>query len=120
MYNSQGGHVYLEVFGGAGQNGAALLPDRTLVVFQCPQHSLFVVGVPQQHPEVALGLARQLVVEDQAEGPHVGCHQGAEEAGALLLRLQPSVHVQVAVQLWSEGRKRLLDFFSFILQMLRE
>lgn len=91
--------LYLEVFGGAGQNGASLLPDETLVVFKHPQHGLIVVHVPQQHPKVTLGFAPQLVGEDQAEGPRVGRHHRAEESGSLLLRLQAGVHVQIAVEL---------------------
>lgn len=91
--------LYLEVFGGAGQNGASLLPDETLVVFERPQHSLPVVRVPQQHPQVTLGFAPKLVGEDEAEGPRVGLHHGAEESGSLLLRLQAGIHVQIAVEL---------------------
>lgn len=99
-------HSYLEVFGRAGQDGATLLPDGALVVFQRPQHGLLVVGVPQQHPQLPLGLPRQLVREEEAEGPGVGRHRGADEAGPLPLRLQAGVHVQIAAELWNGGKTR--------------
>lgn len=91
---------YLKVFRGARQDGATLLPDGALIVFQRPHDGLLVVGVAQQDLEVALGLPRQLVGEEEAEGARVGRHHGAHEAGLLLLRLQAGVHVQVAVELW--------------------
>lgn len=123
MRSSQGWHTYLEVSGGGGHDGAPFHPDGAHVGLQRPQQVLLVVGVPQHHPEEALGFARQLEGEEQAEGPGLGCHQGAEEAGAPLLRLRPGVQVQVAVELWSQGTERPLDFFSsfflsFILQSL--
>lgn len=79
---------YLKVFRGARQDGATLLPDGALIVFQRPHDGLLVVGVAQQDLEVALGLPRQLVGEEEAEGARVGRHHGAHEAGLLLLRLQ--------------------------------
>lgn len=97
-------YYYLKVFRGARQDGATLLPDGALIVFQCPQHGLLVVGVPQQDLQVALGLPRQLVGEEEAEGPGVSRHHRAHEPGSLLLCLQAGVHVQIAVELWRGGR----------------
>ena len=65
------------------------------------------MGVPQQHLQVALGLAPQLVGEEEAEGPGFRRHHGAHEAGALLLRLQAGVHVEVAVELWRRGARQV-------------
>lgn len=93
-------YCYLEVFRGARQDGATLLPDGALIIFQRPQDGLLVVGVPQQDPQVALGLPPQLVGEEEAEGPGVGRHHGAHEVGSLLLCLEAGVHVQIAVELW--------------------
>lgn len=90
---------YLKVFGGARQDGAALLPHEALVVFQRPQDGVLLVRVPQQDPQVALGLPPQLVREDEAERSGVGGDHGAHQAGSLLLRLQAGVQVQVAVEL---------------------
>lgn len=111
MHSRQGGYTYLEVFSGGGHNGAPFHPDGAHVCLQRPQQALLVMDVPQHHPEEALGLARQLEGEEQAERPGLGCHQGAEEAGAPLLRLRPGVQVQVAVELWSEGMERSLNYF---------
>lgn len=96
---------YLEVFRGARQDSASLFPDRTLIVLERPEQGLLVVGVPQQDLQVALGLARQLVGEEEAEGPRFGRHHGAHEAGPLLLRLQAGIHVEVAVELCRGVRK---------------
>lgn len=80
-------YYYLEVFRGARQDCAALLPDRALIVFKRPNEGLLVVSVPQQDPQVALGLSGQLVGEDEAQGPSFSCHHGAHKPGSLLLRL---------------------------------
>lgn len=61
------------------------------------------MGVPQQDPQVALGLSPQLIGELEAEGPGFGGHHGADEASPLLLRLQAGVHVQITVELWRGG-----------------
>lgn len=53
--------------------------------------------VPQEHPKVAMGLAPELIGENEAEGPCVRCNHGAYEAGSLLFRLQAGVHVEIAV-----------------------
>ena len=80
-------NTYLILIGALGQDGATLPPDGALIVFQCPQDSLLVVGVPQQDLQVALGLPPQLVGEEEAEGPGVCRHHGAHETGLLLLCL---------------------------------
>lgn len=88
---------YLEVFRRAREDGSALLPYGALIVFQRPQDGLLVVVVPQEHPKVALGLAPELIGENEAKGPSVCCNHGADEVGSLLFRLQAGVHVEIAV-----------------------
>lgn len=77
--------TYLELFRGAREDGAALLPDGALVPPQGPEKGLLQVGVPQEHPQTAG--PHKLVGEEQAEGPHVGPQLGAQETGSLALRL---------------------------------
>lgn len=78
---------YLEVLRGTRQDSATLPPDTALIILQCPEEGLLVVGVPQQDLQVALGFSRQLIGEEEAEGPSFGCHHRAHEPGSLLLCL---------------------------------
>lgn len=66
-----------------------------LVPFQSPQQRLLLLAVPQQHPQAALRLPLELIVEDQAEGPLLRPHLGAQEARSLALDVGTRVQVEV-------------------------
>lgn len=72
------------------------------------------MGVPQQDPQVALGLPPHLVGEEEAEWPGVGRQNGAHEPGSLLLRLWAGVYVQIGVELW-RGEKYIRMRDDFVL-----
>lgn len=75
----------LILLGALGQDGAALPPVRPLVSFQSPQQRLFLVTVPQQHPQAPLSLPLELVVEDEAERALLGPHLRTQQPGSLTL-----------------------------------
>lgn len=71
------------------------------------------MSIPQQDPQVALGIPPKLVRKDEAQGSGVGWHHRAHELSSLPFCLQACFHVQVAVELWG-GRYDDLRLDCFV------